>query len=83
MCPLQVVSAEETIADRVKYGRLVGDIMNTKFGVDGTVYAVDQSKLNIKGFSYDDNGVDAFFYIKNKGQQEMKLIPYPAGGGEQ
>jgi Electron transfer DM13 len=73
-----LATTEETAADRAKYGRLVGDITSKNFGVSGTVYAVDHSKLFIKRFSYNDGDVDVFFYIENKGVHGLAKIDYPA-----
>jgi Electron transfer DM13 len=74
-----VLATEEATADKAKYGRLYGNITTKKYGVTGRVYAVDNSKLFIKGFSYDNKGVDAFFFIKNRGQLGNYVkIDYPA-----
>jgi Electron transfer DM13 len=78
--PQQVLATEETTADKAKYGRLYGNITTNKYGVTGRVYAVDHSKLFIKGFSYDNKGVDAFFFIENRGNTGAYVqIDYPAG----
>lgn len=76
------VAAEETIADRAKYGRLVGDITTKQFDVKGTVYAVDNSKLFIRGFFYNGGGIDPYFYIKNRGSSDLTTIPYPIDSSE-
>lgn len=82
-----MAAAQETVADRAKYGRLVGNITTKQFGVKGKVYAVNKSKLFIKEFSYngDNNGAtEAFFQIKNKGPStDFKEIPYPASSSGQ
>ena len=74
-----MLATEEATADRAKYGRLYGDITTKKYGVTGRVYAVDHSKLFIKGFSYDNKGVDAHFFIEKRGQLGTYVkIKYPA-----
>lgn len=74
-----MVTAEETSADKAKYGQWFGDITTIKNGVKGKVYAMDNFNLFIRGFSYDNKGVDAFFYIINKGHHEkISIIDFPA-----
>ncbi len=45
----------------------------------GIVYAVDESTLFIKGFAYDGNAPDAFFWVGNSARPspEGYIIPYP------
>lgn len=50
------------------YGTYVGDFQNRFHGVAGEVYAVDSRTLFIRGFSYDGQGPDAFFYAGTRGQ---------------
>jgi hypothetical protein len=66
-----VAVAEESKADRAKYGRLIGDFTNLKYGVKGTVYAVDLTKLFIRGFSLDNKAVETSFYVKIKGHDDL------------
>lgn len=81
-----MIGAQETTADRAKYGRLCGDIISRKFDVKGAVYVMDNDnyKLFIKGFSCNGGGVDAIFQIKNKGLStaELIVIPYPASSSD-
>lgn len=78
---IKVVAARETAEDRAKYGLLVDEFRSgqTKHGVTGTVYVVDNSNIFIKGFSYDNKGVDALFQAKNKGSDDFFKIDFPAG----
>lgn len=50
------------------YGTYVGDFKNRFHGISGEVYAVDSRTLFIKGFSYDGQGPDAYFYAGESGQ---------------
>nr|XP_008197570.1 PREDICTED: protein Skeletor, isoforms B/C isoform X2 [Tribolium castaneum] len=61
------------------YGRLIGPLQEFAHGIKGTVYAVDESTIFIKGFSYDGTGPDAFFWIGNspRPSPEGIIIPYP------
>lgn len=61
------------------YGVLIGKLQNFAHGISGTVYAVDESTIFIKGFSYDGTGPDAFFWIGNspRPSPEGIIIPYP------
>ena len=45
----------------------------------GSVYAVDESTLFIKGFTYDGTAPDAFFWVGNTARPtpEGYIIPYP------
>jgi len=44
------------------YGRRIGSLVDRFHGVSGEVYAVDSRTIFIKGFSYDGQGPDAYFY---------------------
>lgn len=61
------------------YGVLIGKLQNFAHGISGTAYAVDESTIFIKGFSYDGTGPDAFFWIGNspRPSPEGIIIPYP------
>jgi Electron transfer DM13 len=39
-----------------RYGRLIGQLNNFAHGIAGTVYAVSDEALFIKGFEYDGTG---------------------------
>lgn len=80
--PFLAVAAEESKADKAKYGLFVNtfEAKETQHGVTGKVYAVDKSKLFIKGFSLDTSAVDAFFFIKMKGSTDKLQIDYPTAG---
>lgn len=41
---------------RTRYGELIGDLSNLAHGISGTVYAVSDTVLFVKGFSYDGTG---------------------------
>jgi len=60
-----VAVTTESKADRAKYGRLIGDFTGEKYGVKGTVYAVDKKTLSIKGFSHVKD-IETSFYIQIK-----------------
>ncbi|XP_018572684.1 protein Skeletor, isoforms B/C isoform X1 [Anoplophora glabripennis] len=61
------------------YGRKIGPLLEFAHGIKGTAYAVDESTIFIKGFSYDGTGPDAFFWIGNspRPSPEGIIIPYP------
>lgn len=61
------------------YGRQIGKLNNFAHGIKGMVYAVDESTIFIKGFSYDGTGPDAFFWVGNtpRPSPEGTIIPYP------
>lgn len=45
----------------------------------GLVYAVDESTLFVKGFAYDGNAPDAYFWVGNTARPspEGYIIPFP------
>lgn len=47
--------------------------------LQGDVYAVDESTIYIKGFTYDGTGPDAFFWVGKtpRPSPEGYIIPYP------
>ncbi|XP_055697831.1 protein Skeletor, isoforms B/C isoform X2 [Phlebotomus papatasi] len=61
------------------YGRLIGQLTEFAHGIKGTVYAVDESTIFIKGFAYDGLGPDAYFWVGNspRPSPEGYIIPYP------
>ncbi|XP_074032927.1 protein Skeletor, isoforms B/C isoform X2 [Leptinotarsa decemlineata] len=61
------------------YGRKIGPLVEFAHGIRGIAYAVDESTIFIKGFSYDGTGPDAFFWIGNspRPSPEGIIIPYP------
>ncbi|XP_038117361.1 protein Skeletor, isoforms B/C isoform X2 [Culex quinquefasciatus] len=61
------------------YGREIGRINSFGHGVQGRVYAVDESTLFVKGFAYDGSAPDAFFWVGNspRPSPEGYIIPYP------
>ncbi|KAK4875132.1 hypothetical protein RN001_011554 [Aquatica leii] len=61
------------------YGRFIGQLQEFAHGIKGAVYAVDESTIFIKGFSYDGTGPDAFFWVGNspRPSPEGHIIPYP------
>ena len=60
----------------------VGDFKNHAHGIGGTVYAVDEKTLLIKGFTYDGAGPDAFFWAGTQGSPSGigTILPYPFKG---
>ncbi|XP_014254156.1 protein Skeletor, isoforms B/C isoform X2 [Cimex lectularius] len=63
----------------VYYGRLIGTFQEYAHGIRGTAYAVDDSTIFVKGFSYDGTGPDAFFWVGStpRPSPEGYIIPYP------
>ena len=63
-------------------GIRVGDLKNRQHGIGGTVYAVDEKTLLIKGFAYDGAGPDAFFWAGTQGSPSGigTILPYPFEG---
>ncbi|XP_058057162.1 protein Skeletor, isoforms B/C [Anopheles bellator] len=61
------------------YGREIGRLTNFGHGIKGQVFAVDESTLFVKGFAYDGNAPDAFFWVGNspRPSPEGYIIPYP------
>ncbi|XP_066247644.1 protein Skeletor, isoforms B/C isoform X1 [Euwallacea similis] len=61
------------------FGTKIGPFQVYARGIKGTVYAVDETTIFIKGFSYDGTGPDAFFWIGNspRPSPEGIIIPYP------
>ncbi|CAG9858428.1 unnamed protein product [Phyllotreta striolata] len=61
------------------YGRKIGKLVEFAHGIRGIAYAVDESTIFIKGFSYDGTGPDAFFWIgkSTRPSPEGIIIPYP------
>ena len=58
----------------------VGEFENTKHGVGGTVYKIDDHTLLVKGFTYDGKGPDAFFWAGKEGIPSSTggtILPYP------
>lgn len=61
------------------YGTRIGRFETYAHNVKGTVYAVDDSTLFIKKFSYDGKADDAFFWIGNSPRPNPhgNIVPYP------
>lgn len=61
------------------YGRIIGRLTQYAHGIRGTVYAVDESTIFVKGFAYDGTGPDAYFWVGDTPQPspEGTLVPYP------
>ncbi|XP_061394704.1 protein Skeletor, isoforms B/C [Musca vetustissima] len=61
------------------YGRFIGNFTNFAHGINGAVYAVDESTLFVKSFGYDGTGPDAFFWVGKtpRPSPEGYIIPYP------
>ncbi|KAK7794155.1 hypothetical protein R5R35_005362 [Gryllus longicercus] len=61
------------------YGKPIGTLTEFAHGIRGTAYAVDESTIFIKGFSYDGTGPDAFFWVGNtqRPSPEGFIVPYP------
>ncbi|CAG4973312.1 unnamed protein product [Colias eurytheme] len=61
------------------YGRIIGRLTQYAHGIRGTVYAVDENTVFIRGFAYDGTGPDAYFWIGDTPQPSPEgiLVPYP------
>ncbi|XP_053619492.1 protein Skeletor, isoforms B/C isoform X2 [Plodia interpunctella] len=61
------------------YGRLIGRLTQYAHGIRGTIYAVDESTIFVRGFAYDGTGPDAYFWVGDTPQPspEGTLVPYP------
>ncbi|XP_044754723.1 protein Skeletor, isoforms B/C isoform X2 [Coccinella septempunctata] len=61
------------------YGKLIGKLKNFAHGIKGTAYAIDESTIFIKSFSYDGMGPDAYFWVGNspRPSPEGIIVAYP------
>lgn len=55
------------------YGTKIGDLKVYAHGIKGTVYAIDETTLFVRDFSYDGTAPDAYFWVGNS------LLPSPLG----
>jgi hypothetical protein len=65
----------------------LGEMINIYHDIRGTVYAVGDNKILIKGFNYDGEGPDAFFLAGEQGEKPNSrftkddlVLPYPFSG---
>ena len=62
----------------------IGKFLEMHHGVQGKVYAHNESVLVVKDFSYDGEGVDVFFWATRKnsadGDEDGVILPYPYEG---
>merc|ERR1712001_274295 len=78
-----VLSALAAISTNVSGEHVkVGEFNNRAHGIGGTVYAVDEKTLLVKGFTYDGAGPDAFFWVGTQGSPSSvgTILPYPFEG---
>ena len=63
-------------------GVKAGEFTNYAHGISGSVYAIDEKTLLIKGFTYDGAGPDAFFWAGTQGSPSRvgTILPYPFEG---
>ncbi|XP_044018684.1 protein Skeletor, isoforms B/C isoform X2 [Aphidius gifuensis] len=63
------------------YGTFIGKLKDYAHGIRGKVYAIDDTIIFIKGFSYDGTAPDAFFWINNSTIPGPggEIVPYPEG----
>jgi len=63
-------------------GVKAGEFTNYAHGIGGSVYALDEKTLLIKGFTYDGSGPDAFFWAGTQGSPSSvgTILPYPFDG---
>ncbi|KAJ0170675.1 hypothetical protein K1T71_013447 [Dendrolimus kikuchii] len=61
------------------FGRLIGRLNQYAHGIRGTVYAVDENTVFVRGFAYDGTGPDAYFWVGDTPQPSPEgiLVPYP------
>ncbi|XP_012287850.1 protein Skeletor, isoforms B/C [Orussus abietinus] len=61
------------------YGKKIGNLTVFGHGIKGMVFAVDDSTIFIKGFSYDGTGPDAYFWAGNSTMPSPEgfIVPYP------
>ncbi|XP_025413670.1 protein Skeletor, isoforms B/C-like isoform X2 [Sipha flava] len=61
------------------YGRYIGSFKGLAHGVRGTVYAVDENTLYVRGFFYDGIGPTAYFWAGKSSRisPDGFTIPYP------
>ncbi|XP_045780511.1 protein Skeletor, isoforms B/C isoform X2 [Maniola jurtina] len=78
---LLVLNADLTASRRPEpyFGRIIGRLTQYAHGIRGTVYAVDESTVFVRGFAYDGTAPDAFFWVGDTSQPspEGTLVPYP------
>ncbi|XP_022080693.1 protein Skeletor, isoforms B/C-like [Acanthaster planci] len=55
------------------HGPLIGEFLSLAHGVAGKVYAVDQTRIMVREFSYDGTAPDAFLWVGNTD------LPSPVG----
>ena len=58
------------------YGTLIGNFKNYAHGISGSVYAVDEDTIAIKGFSYDGSapGLSTFCCFSPKKSANVKVL---------
>lgn len=63
-------------------GVMVGKLENYSHDISGTVYAINEKTLVVKGFTYDGTGPDAFFWVGTEGSPSRNgiILPYPFEG---
>lgn len=61
------------------YGRVIGKLNSYAHGIKGEVYAVDETTIFLKNFSYDGTGPDTNFWVGNGSVVGIGgyLVPYP------
>lgn len=69
------------MAEAKHYGTYIGEFKDRFHDVNGQVYAVDSRTIFIKGFTYDGQGPDAFFYGGSTSQpsKDGYIIPNEVG----
>merc|ERR1712243_370279 len=63
--------------------RKLGSFRNIFHDIGGDAYAVDESTILIKGFTYDGEGPDTFFLAGKSGKPSSRgeyVLPWPANG---
>ncbi|KAK6632847.1 hypothetical protein RUM43_012586 [Polyplax serrata] len=71
--------AWNTTSTSREYGRLLGEFEGYAHDIEGVVYAVDDSTIFVKGFTYDGTAPDAFFWIGKtpRPNPDGIILPHP------
>ncbi|XP_050436047.1 protein Skeletor, isoforms B/C [Adelges cooleyi] len=76
---VSTVHTGEARTSDANYGRYIGQLIGVAHGIRGSVYAVDESTLFIRGFHYDGIGPTAYFWAgkTSRPSPDGFIIPYP------
>ncbi|KFM69922.1 Protein Skeletor, isoforms D/E, partial [Stegodyphus mimosarum] len=80
-----VICLSYTVSGQMRYlGKQIGDFKTYAHGVKGTVYIASDKTIFIKGFEYDGQGPDAFFWgdVSENPTSSGFIIPNENGSEE-